>query len=180
MLPNLHVGLSRGHVEPRDQCSMSVLLSELISNGDRTAALRAITARMRIEFIDLVEQRWRRIAGESGLLFSPHVRLDDVEQEGHKRISLNGYTEAPITVGRYAALLESGAFDAYVNVGAFNCAPANAAAAVIHALCLRTDTPYVVIECDGDSLTTGQLRQLETIAIQCLRRRELLDEKLSA
>jgi len=67
-----------------------------------------------------------------------------------------------------------------VNIGAFNCAPANAASAVIHALSLRSDTPYVVIECDGDSITTGQLRQLETIAIQCRRRREVFDERLSA
>ena len=176
----VRLGFSRGHIEPRDQCSMTVLLSELISSGDRGAAMRAIGARVRIGFIDLVEQRWRRIAGESGLLFSPYVPLGEIEQEGHKRISLNGYTEAPITVGRYAALLESGAFDGYVNIGAFNCAPANAASAVIHALSLRSDTPYVVIECDGDSITTGQLRQLETIAIQCRRRREVFDERLSA
>ena len=89
-----------------------------------------------------------------------------------RRISLNGYSEAPITVGRYTALLASGAFDGYVNIGAFNCAPANSASAVIHSLSVRTDTPYAVIESDGDCITTGQLRQLETVAVQCRRRRE--------
>lgn len=142
--------------------------------------MRAITAKARIGFIEMIDQRWRRIAAETGLLFSPYVRFGDVESEGHKRISLNGYTEAPITVGRYAALLASGAFDGYVNIGAFNCAPANTASAVIHTLSLRTDTPYVVIEADGDCITTGQLRQLETVAVQCRRRRAGRNERLSA
>jgi hypothetical protein len=103
------------------------------------------------------------------------VPFGDVEREGHKRISMNGYTEAPMTIGRYATLLASGAFDGYVNISAFNCAPANTASAVIHALSLRTDTPYAVIESDGDSITGGQMRQLETVAVQCRRRREALD-----
>jgi predicted CoA-substrate-specific enzyme activase len=176
----VRLGFSQGYTAPVDQCSMPVLLSELISAGDRPAAMRALAARVRIGFIEMVDQRWRRIAAQAGLLFSPYVPFGDVEREGHKRISLNGYTEAPITVGRYAALLASGAFDGYVNIGAFNCAPANTASAVIHALSVRTDTPYAVIESDGDCITTGQLRQLETVAVQCRRRRAALAEKRTA
>jgi predicted CoA-substrate-specific enzyme activase len=168
----VRLGFSHGYLAPGDQCSMSVLLSELISDSDGAAARRALTARARIGFIEMLDQRWRRIAAQSGLLFSPYVPFGDVEREGHKRISLNGYTEAPITIGRYATVLASGAFDGYVNIGAFNCAPANTASAVIHALSLRSDTPYAVIESDGDSITTGQLRQLETVAVQCLRKRD--------
>ncbi len=93
---------------------------------------------------------------------------------------MNGYTEAPLTVGPYTALLASGEFDGYINVGAVNCAPANTASAVIHALSLRSDTPYAVVESDGDSITTGQMRQLETVAVQCRRRRDDLYEKRSA
>ena len=176
----VRLGFSHGYLAPGDQCSMSVLLSELLTDHDRTAARRALAARVRIGFIELLDQRWSRIASESGLLFSPYVRFADVEREGHKRISLNGYTEAPMTIGRYAALLRSGAFDGYVNIGAFNCAPANTASAVIHALSLRTDTPYAVIESDGDCMTSGQLRQLETVAVQCRRRREDLDGRPAA
>jgi predicted nucleotide-binding protein (sugar kinase/HSP70/actin superfamily) len=176
----VRLGFSHGYLAPSDQCSLSALVSELLSDRDRTAAMSALAARFRIGFIELLDQRWRRIAAESGLLFSPYVPFADVEREGHKRISMNGYTEAPVTVGRYAALLASGEFDGYVNVGAFNCAPANTASAVIHALSLRTDTPYAVIESDGDSITTGQMRQLETVAVQCRRRRDGLYEKPSA
>jgi len=176
----VRLGFSHGRLAPVDQCSMTALLSELISGADRPAAMRALGARIRIGFIEMLDRRWRRIAAGSGLLFSLYVAFGDVEREGHKRISLNGYTEAPMTVGRYATLLESGAFDGYVNIGAFNCAPANTASAVIHALSLRSDTPYAVIECDGDCITTGQLRQLEMVAVQSRRRREGLAEKLSA
>jgi predicted nucleotide-binding protein (sugar kinase/HSP70/actin superfamily) len=176
----VRLGFSQGYTAPVDQCSMPVLLSELLSAADRPAAMRALTARVRIGFIEMLDQRWRRIAAQSGLLFSPYVPFGDVEREGHMRISLNGYTEAPITVGRYAALLESEAFDGYINIGAFNCAPANTASAVIHALSVRTDAPYAVIESDGDCITTGQLRQLETVAVQCRRRRMALAEKRPA
>jgi len=172
----VRLGFSHGHLAPGDQGSIPVLLSELVWDPDRAAAMRALAARVRIGFIEMLDQRWRRIGSESGLLFSPYVRFGDIEREGHKRISLNGYTEAPITIGRYATLMAAGAFDGYVNIGAFNCAPANTASAVIHALSLRTDTPYAVIEADGDCMTTGQLRQLETVAVQCRRRRERIDE----
>jgi predicted nucleotide-binding protein (sugar kinase/HSP70/actin superfamily) len=167
----VRLGFSHGYLTPKDQCSMPALFSELLSDHDTTAAMRALSARVRISFIEMLEQRCRRIAGESGLLFSPYVPFSDIEREGHKRISLNGYTEAPITVGRYAVLLTSGAFDGYINIGAFNCAPASTASAVIHALSLHTDTPYAAIESDGDSITASQLRQLEIVAVQCRRRR---------
>ena len=157
-----------------------ILIPAAPIDKDRSAARRALAARVRIGLIEMLDQRWRGIAAESGLVFSPYVSFADVEREGHRRISVNGYTEAPMTIGRYATLLASGAFDGYVNIGAFNCAPANTASAVIHALSLRTDTPYAVIESDGDCITTGQLRQLETVAVQCRRRREGLDERLSA
>jgi len=170
----VRLGFSHGRLAPEEQCSLPVLLSELISADDRTVAKRALGARVRIGLIEMLEQRWRGIAAESGLLFSPHVPFGNVGKEGHERISMNGFTEAPLTVGRYATLLASGAFDGYVNIGAFNCAPSNTASAVIHALSLRTDTPYAVIESDGVSITTGQLRQLETIAVQCARRREAM------
>ncbi len=175
----MRLGFSHGHLAPVDQCSLPVLLSELFSDVDRTGAMRALGARVRIGLIEMIEQRWRRIAAESGLLFSPYVPFGDVEREGHARISLNGFTEAPLTIGRYATLLASGAFDGYINIGAFNCGPSNTASAVIHALSHQTDTPYAVIESDGDSITAGQLRQLETVAVQSSRRRQALSERVS-
>jgi predicted nucleotide-binding protein (sugar kinase/HSP70/actin superfamily) len=170
------VGFSRGHLTPESQCSMPTLLLEVLQATDKSAAARAMKARIDIAYIEMLDQRWRRIAEVSGLLFSPYLSFGSVETEGHLRISLNGLTEAPITVGRYAAMLRSGAFDGFINIGVFNCAPANTASAVIHSLSLDTDTPYAIIEADGDSLTASQMRQLETVAAQCRRRRETIRE----
>jgi predicted nucleotide-binding protein (sugar kinase/HSP70/actin superfamily) len=165
-------GLSRGQLAPAEQCSMPALLGDLCHRESRTAAVEAVRARVNISLIEVVDRRWRRLAEESGLLFSPYVPFADIQREGHKHVSLNGYTEAPTTIGRYAALLKLLAFDAYVNIGAFNCAPANTASAVIQSLSLRTDAPYAIIEADGGDLTASQLRQLETVAAQCVRRRD--------
>ena len=137
----VRLGFSQGHLAPAAQCSMPVLLQELFQAEDKSAAVRAVRARIHIGYIEMLDRRWRRIAAESGLLFNPYVSFGEVQAEGHQRISLNGFTEAPMTVGRYAALLRSGGFDGYVNIGAFNCGPTNTASAVIHSLSLRTDTP---------------------------------------
>ena len=167
----LRLGFSEGHLAPAAQCSMPVLLKELFHAEDKSAAVRAVRARIHIGYIEMLDRRWRRIAAASGLLFNPYVSFSEVQAEGHRRISLNGLTEAPLTVGRYAALLGSGGFDGYVNIGAFNCGPANTASAVIHSISLRTDAPYATIEADGNCITTNQLGQLETLAAQCRRRR---------
>jgi hypothetical protein len=94
----------------------------------------------------------------------------DVGCEGHRRVSLNDYTEAPITIGPYATLLAFGAFDRYVNIGASDCAPANAASAVIHPISLRIDTPQAIIESVCGSLrllpriaTAGEISLYETL-----------------
>lgn len=170
-------GFSEGYLEPDSQCPLPALLVNLFRPRERNAAARAMKARISITFVEALDQRWRQIASESGLLFSPYVKFGQVQTEGHQRISVNGLTEAPFTIGRYAVMMGSGAFDGFVNIGVFNCAPANTASAVIQSLSLQSDTPYAIIEADGDPLTASQLRQLETVAAQCRRRRETLSHE---
>ena len=67
--------------------------------------------------------------------------------------------------------LRNNDFDGYVNIGAFNCTPANTASALINARKGLASVPYASIEADGTTLTPGQIRQLETVAAQCLRNR---------
>ena len=106
----------------------------------------------------------------SGLLFSSHSRYRDVLETGGAVLSPNGWTEAPSTVGRYASSLALDPFDGYVNIGAFNCAPASTATACINAG-LTGDVPYALVEADGTELTPTQVLQLETVVEQCRRRR---------
>jgi hypothetical protein len=109
---------------------------------------------------------------ESGLLFVPHIPFREMARESQDKVSWNGWTEAPCTLARYFSCLHADAFDGYVNVGAFNCAPANTATAVIGALSRQNTAPYAAIEADGTIVTPAQIRQLETVAAQCQRRRE--------
>jgi hypothetical protein len=108
----------------------------------------------------------------SGLLFAPHMPFHEMVPESHDKVSWNGLTEAPCTLGRYFTCLRENAFDGYVNVGSFSCAPANTATALIGALSSRSSAPYAAIEADGATITPSQVRQLETVAAQCRNRHE--------
>lgn len=102
-----------------------------------------------------------------GLIFSPDIHYRKLIQNGHQQVSINGWTEAPCTAGRYLTSLEEGAFDGFVNIGAFNCTPASNATAVTHDMAIKSGLPYAVIEADGACITASQVRQLESIAAQC-------------
>jgi len=164
-------GFSHGHIRPEEQYSVSTIIGDLIRGSALSHSLRALRARMHCQVIEWLEKRWRRIMANSGLLFSPHIPFREVSRQAQDSVSLNGITEAPFTIGRYFTCLNTNAFDGYVNVGAFNCTPANTATAVISALGRRSNVPYAVIEADGTIITPSQIRQLETVAAQCLRKR---------
>jgi predicted CoA-substrate-specific enzyme activase len=163
-------GFAHGHIRPEEHYSVSTILGDLIRGPARHVSLRTLRARMHCQVIEWLEKRWRRIMGRSGLLFAAHIPFRELAREGQEKVSWNGYTEAPCTVGRYFSCLHEGVFDGYVNIGAFNCTPANTATAVISALGTRSSVPYAVIEADGTTLTASQVRQLETVAAQCLGR----------
>lgn len=92
-------------------------------------------------------------------------------QAGHEVVAVNGCTEATCTAGRYLLSLREGAFDGYVNIGAFNCLPASSATAATHTAAATSSVPHAVIESDGVALTASQLRQLEAVAAQVWGRR---------
>jgi predicted CoA-substrate-specific enzyme activase len=177
--PAYRLGFARGRVSPASQRSTSAMVRELFSGKTRRDSRRALRAHFHVQFIEMLDKRWRRIMAGSGLLFNPHLPFAEIVALGHKHVSLNSFTEAPFTVGSYEAALKSGAFDGFVNVGAFNCAPANTASAVIHPFAMKSDSPYAIIEADGSGITASQLRQLETVAAQCQRRRLRQKQTLS-
>jgi predicted nucleotide-binding protein (sugar kinase/HSP70/actin superfamily) len=169
--PVVRCGLARGETTPTRQMAWSSLLLGTLRDRDVRNSVQVLRGRVHCAVIESMEKRFRRLLAPSGLLFTPHIPFMEVLEGGHQHVALNSFSEVPFTVGRYVAALQSGAFDGFVNVGAFNCAPANLATAVIRALAGRSDIPYAVVEADGSSITAGQLRQLETVAAQCRRRR---------
>jgi hypothetical protein len=164
-------GFAHGHLRPEQHFSVPVMLGDLFRGPGRPLVLRALRARFHCGVIAWLEKRWRRIMAGSGLLFNSSVPFREMARQAQDKVSWNGFTEAPCTLGRYFSCLRDKAFDGYVNVGAFNCTPANTATAVISAL--RRETPYAAIEADGTRITPDQVRQLETVAARCLRERRV-------
>jgi predicted nucleotide-binding protein (sugar kinase/HSP70/actin superfamily) len=163
-------GIAHGHLRPEQHFSVPVMLGDLVRGPGRAQVLRALRACFHCGVIGWLEKRWRRIMAGSGLLFSSSRPFRELARQAQDKISWNGWTEAPCTLGRYFSCLRDGAFAGYVNVGAFNCTPANTATAVISAI--RRDVPYAAVEADGARITPDQVRQLETVAAQCLRARK--------
>ncbi|MDD5701337.1 MAG: acyl-CoA dehydratase activase-related protein, partial [Dehalococcoidales bacterium] len=166
-------GFAHGHIYPEGHYSVITILGDLMRPVVRDSTRRAMRARMHCQVMEMLEKRWRGIMAESGLLFTPHVPFKKLAQQGHRKVSCNSQTEATYTLGRYFSALNTGTFDGYVNIGAFNCVPSNTASAVINVMSKHIDIPYAMVEADGTALTASQVRQLETVAAQCLRNRNI-------
>lgn len=169
--PVVRCGLALGYTDPKDQFSPRPLVSGLLRRGGRRLAVPAARAGLHVALLEWLDHRWRAVLAPSGLIFGPDIRYRQMMRVGHRRVSCNGWTEAPFTAGRYLLSLEEGVYDGYVNVGAFNCTPASIATAATHGPAMASDLPYAVIEADGAAITASQLRQLEAVAAQCWERK---------
>lgn len=158
-------GFAMGRLHPDEQFTLPAILMGLI--GSRSG--KVLRARLQCQTVGLMEKRWRRFLAPSGLLFAPHQSFLRVAGLGHSQIPANSFCESTFTVGRYMASLQDG-FDGFVNIGVFNCAPANVATAVLRSLTSRSDLPYAAIEAESSGITSSQMRQIEMIAARCLRK----------
>jgi predicted nucleotide-binding protein (sugar kinase/HSP70/actin superfamily) len=166
-------GLSHGHTSPASHYSVPTILGDLMRPAVRDSSRVALRARLHCQVMEMLEKRWRDIMTKSGLLFTPRVPFRKLVQQGHDLVPCNSQTEATCTLGRYFTALDANSFNGYVNIGAFNCVPSNTASAIINVLSKHIDVPYAMVETDGTALTPSQIRQLETVAAQCLRNQGL-------
>ena len=169
--PVVRRGFALGCTAPDDHFRTATLLKGLFRNPTRQPRLQALRASLHVAAIEQLDHRWRRVVATSGLLFAPDIHYRELLQLGHSQVSVNSWTEAPCTAGRYLLSLGEGEFDGFVNIGAFNCTPASNATAVTHHAAVSSSAPYAVIESDGANITASQLRQLETVAAQCWERK---------
>ena len=169
--PVVRRGFALDRHTPREHFALRTLLAGLVRNPTAQPRLQALRAALHVWTIGQLDHRWRKIMATSGLIFAPDFHYLELLEAGHARLSINGWTEAPCTAGRYLLSLEEGAFDGFVNIGAFNCLPASTATAATHASAVAGQAPYAVIESDGAGLTAAQLRQLEAVAAQCWERK---------
>ncbi len=165
--PIVRRGFALGRKTPDEHFALSTLLSGLLNNPTSEPRFKAVHARVHVWAIEFLDHHWRSIMAPSGLVFAPDIHYRKMLCAGHQSVSLNGWTEAPCTAGRYLMSLDKKAYDGYVNIGAFNCIPASNATAVTHDAAMKSNQPYAVIEADGASITASQFRQLEAVAAQC-------------
>jgi hypothetical protein len=158
-------GFRHGLITPKEQ------FAHRPPKTNREEALAFRQSRFNVTLVTSVEKRLRGIMEASGLMFDEPIPFLDIAEGGHTYASHIGFTETTITTGRFVCSVERGLYDGVVNLGSFNCQPAMNAQAVIRPLANSSAMPYVAIDCEGPWLSAGQLRLLETLAVQAKRRR---------
>jgi predicted nucleotide-binding protein (sugar kinase/HSP70/actin superfamily) len=160
-------GFKQGYIKPSEQLTFKP------SKEDRQAALKVRASRFGIKRIESRQKKFREIMARSGLLFDHQLPFAEIMEAGHQYISYNGFTETPVTTGRYVSSLKDGLYDGYVNLGSFNCQPAMNSQAIIRPIANAGNTPYVALDCEGPWISANQRRRLETVAVQAKRVRKI-------
>jgi len=163
----LRYGLAKGFVTPKEQF-------ECLARAENKAeTLPARASKMGIAVMESFMEKYRQIMSKSGLMFDTHIKFIDLVQAGHSYVSYNGFTETPVTTGRYVCSVEDGLYDGLINLGSFSCQPAMSSQAIIRPMANANDVPYAAIDVEGPWISTNQSRLLETIAVQAKRRRAM-------
>ncbi|MFX0037079.1 MAG: hypothetical protein ACFE9I_15720 [Candidatus Hermodarchaeota archaeon] len=175
----IRFGFRKGIISPKEQFNDEVLELYNIEEKDRKEIKRVKRNRATMRFLNSQCKLFRKIIGNSGLLFDPHVDFIDLLEEGNIYISSNSFTETPIITGRFLHSIKNGIYDGLINLGTFNCQPAMNSQAIIRPLANKSDIPYAAIDCEGPWISTNQRRLLETIAIQAKRVRNKKNNQLT-
>ena len=168
--PLIRYGFKRGILSPEKIFSIPSLVLSIVNPwNDRRAAFEALKSRVLLSGFDFYAKRYRNIMKKSGLLYDIAAPFYAILKEGSKIASLAGYTETPITVGRFVHSVNGGIFDGLVNIGCFNCQPAMNSQALLRSLSGTIDIPYAAIDCEGPWISANQHRLLDAVAIQSKR-----------
>jgi len=176
----MRTGFKRGLIKPEKQFNMPALfLSWIFERNHKAEAKDVLKKRIGLFCVDRMMKQFRKIMAKSGLMFDTHISFPDLAAAGHKYVTYNGFTETPVTTGRYLHAIELGLYDGLINLGSFNCQPAMNSQAIIRPLANKNDVPYAALDCEGPWLSANQRRLLETIAVQAKRAKkigELIDQ----
>lgn len=135
-------------------------------------ARRAMNSWMVIRYIESTSDTFRKLAASSGLLFSAPVHFRDMAIAGDSYLTNNAYTESSIAIGRYISAVRDKVYDGLCGIGSFNCQPAQNTLGVLRAVSTKNDLPFAAIDCDGNKLSSNQMRLLETLVVQAKRFRK--------
>ena len=102
--PVVRRGLALGYTNPEEQFSPRALLAGVLRPGGRPR-FEAVRAALHVAMLEWLDHRWRAILAPSGLTFGADIHYREVLQVGHRCVSCNGWTEAPMTAGCYVVSL---------------------------------------------------------------------------
>ncbi len=162
----------KGILSPKKQLSLIGLIFSYIFRKNRREAFNALYGRLSMIIVDSNVKMYRKIMGETGLLFDEDIPFKTFIEESHQYASWFTFTETSPTTGRFLQSIKSGFYDGLVNLGSFNCQPAMNSQAIIRPLANKSDMPYAALDCEGPWISTNQLRLIETIAVQAKRMRK--------
>ena len=114
-----------------------------------------------------VEQSYRSIFRESGLLISGGNDIPALFDRAIEHMSPTIFGEAIPTVGKGVGAAEEG-YDGTLLIGPFNCLPYRIAEAILRPLSLKHGMPMLTYESDGYSVASAFLRQVDVHIQQVL------------
>jgi len=169
----MRYNFEKGRITSNKQFSMAALIKSLAFEKNKSGTLKAMFGRTAMIYFGSFIKKYRKIIGETGLLFDEVISFKELMEDGREYFSIFVYNEVLTTVGRFIQSVKSGFYDGLINLGCFNCQPAMNSQAIIRPLANKSEIPYAAIDCEGPQISTNHLRLLETITVQAKRfRRE--------
>ena len=160
-------GFKRGKIDVRDHMKMIPFILNIFNpKTDYKEYLGAIGSWIGAKLIDVLMKKYHNIAFRSGLLCNEYISMQDICIAGGSFASINTFTETFEPIGSYIMYSNTGAYDGLMHLCSFNCQPAVNAQAIIRSHSSAGNIPFASIDMEGPWLSSGQIRTLETLAVQ--------------
>jgi predicted nucleotide-binding protein (sugar kinase/HSP70/actin superfamily) len=163
----IRYGFKRGKIALKDHMKIfPFMLNILNPKTDHKEYLGALGSFIGAKMFDVLMKKYHKIASASGLLCNEYISMEEICVAGDRFASVNTFTESFEAIGSYLMYSKSGAYDGLMHLCSFNCQPAVNAQAIIRSHSSASDIPFASIDMEGPWLSSGQIRTLETLAVQ--------------
>lgn len=160
-------GFKRGKIALKDHMKMVPFMLNLLNpKTDYKEYLGAVGSLIGSKIFDMLMKKYHKIASLSGLLCNEYIPMVEICIAGDSLASVNTFTESFEAIGSYLMYSKTGTYDGLMHLCSFNCQPAVNAQAIIRSQSSSNDIPFASIDMEGPWLSSGQIRTLETLAVQ--------------
>ncbi|HNZ64535.1 MAG TPA: hypothetical protein PKJ10_01750 [Smithella sp.] len=160
-------GLKRGKIALKDHMKVFPFILNLLNpKTDYKEYLGAVVSLIGSKTFNVLMKKYHKIASRSGLLCNEYISMEDICIAGDSLASVNTFTESFEAIGSYLMYSKTGVYDGLMHLCSFNCQPAVNAQAIIRSHSSASNIPFASIDMEGPWLSSGQIRTLETLAVQ--------------